>query len=98
MLDTAKNARYNIAMKTAKAPQDHGYPAVPFCFSRSPSVRRGKHEERKLSEKSEDKPMSTVTEIFGSMVFNDHVMKERLPKETYKAMQKTIRDGSPALT
>ena len=37
--------------------------------------------------------MSTVTEIFGSMVFNDHVMKERLPKETYKAMQKTIRDG-----
>ena len=60
---------------------------------RSPSVRRGKHEERKLSEKSEDKPLSTVTEIFGSMVFNDHVMKERLPKETYKAMQKTIRDG-----
>ena len=56
-------------------------------------MRRGKHEERKLSEKSEDKPMSTVTEIFGSMVFNDHVMKERLPKETYKAMQKTIRDG-----
>ena len=37
--------------------------------------------------------MSTVTEIFGSMVFNDRVMKERLPKETYKAMQKTIRDG-----
>ena len=37
--------------------------------------------------------MSTVTEIFGSMVFNDHVMKERLPKETYKAMQETIRDG-----
>ena len=37
--------------------------------------------------------MSTGTEIFGSMVFNDHVMKERLPKETYKAMQKTIRDG-----
>jgi len=36
VLDTAKNARYNIAMKTAKAPQDHGYPAVPFCFSAAP--------------------------------------------------------------
>ena len=35
----------------------------------------------------------SMEEIFGSMVFNDHVMKERLPKETYKAMQKTIRDG-----
>ena len=27
------------------------------------------------------------------MVFNDTVMKERLPKDTYKAMQKTIKDG-----
>ena len=31
--------------------------------------------------------MSTVSELFGSMVFNDTVMKERLPKETYRAMQ-----------
>ncbi len=37
--------------------------------------------------------MSTVTEIFGSMVFDDTVMRQRLPKETYKAMQKTIQDG-----
>ncbi len=37
--------------------------------------------------------MSTVTELFGSMVFNDTVMRERLPKKTYLAMQKTIRDG-----
>ena len=28
--------------------------------------------------------MSNVPEYFGSMVFNDEVMKERLPKETYK--------------
>ena len=26
---------------------------------------------------------ATTTEIFGSMVFNDHVMKERLPSATY---------------
>ncbi len=37
--------------------------------------------------------MSSVTEIFGSMVFNDSVMKERLPKGTYTALQKTIKDG-----
>ncbi len=37
--------------------------------------------------------MSNVTEIFASMVFNATVMKERLPKDIYKAMQKTIKDG-----
>ncbi len=37
--------------------------------------------------------MSLVTEIFGSMVFGDNVMQERLPRETYKALQKTIKDG-----
>ena len=37
--------------------------------------------------------MSNVTEIFGSMVFNPTVMKERLPKETYKAMLKTLNEG-----
>ena len=34
-----------------------------------------------------------VPESFGSMVFNDSTMKERLPKETYKALKKTIKDG-----
>ena len=37
--------------------------------------------------------MTNVTELFGSMVFNDTVMRERLSQETYEAMQKTIRDG-----
>ena len=36
-----------------------------------------------------------MTELFGSMVFDDKVMEARLPKETYKAMQKTIKDGLP---
>ena len=35
----------------------------------------------------------SVTEIFGSMVFNDAVMRERLPKETYKALQRTMQNG-----
>ena len=37
--------------------------------------------------------MSSVTEIFGSNVFNDATMHERLPKDSYKALQKTIQDG-----
>lgn len=37
--------------------------------------------------------MSTITELFSSMVFDDSVMEARLPKETYKALQKTIKNG-----
>lgn len=37
--------------------------------------------------------MSTVTTDFGAMVFNDSVMRERLPKETYKVLQRTIKNG-----
>lgn len=37
--------------------------------------------------------MSHVNEIFGSMVFNDATMREKLPKETYKALKKTIQNG-----
>ena len=36
-----------------------------------------------------------LTEIFGSNVFNDAVMRERLPKATYKALKKTIDDNLP---
>lgn len=36
-----------------------------------------------------------LTEIFGSHVFNESVRKERLPKLTYKALQKTIKEGLP---
>ena len=39
--------------------------------------------------------MAQISELFGSMVFGDSVMKERLPKDTYKAMQKTIKEGKP---
>ena len=37
--------------------------------------------------------MNTTVEQFGSLVFNDEVMQARLPKDTYKAMLKTIYDG-----
>ena len=37
--------------------------------------------------------MSNVKELFGVQVFNDETMRERLPKDVYKALQKTIADG-----
>ena len=39
--------------------------------------------------------MATVPEIFGSMVFNDRKMEERLPHATYKALKRTIQNGEP---
>lgn len=36
-----------------------------------------------------------VPEIFGENVFDDETMRERLPKETYKELRKTIDDGLP---
>jgi len=41
-----------------------------------------------------DQTLMTVPELFGTNVFNNKTMKERLPKETYKALQKTINTGS----
>ena len=37
--------------------------------------------------------MSSVQEIFGSMVFNDAIMRQKLPKEAYRALRRTIDDG-----
>lgn len=39
--------------------------------------------------------MANVTEYFGSMVFNDRKMQERLPLSTYQALKKTIKNGEP---
>jgi glutamine synthetase len=36
-----------------------------------------------------------TSELFGANVFNDAVMKARLPKSVYKAMQATIKQGKP---
>ena len=37
--------------------------------------------------------MSNIQEIFGSMVFNETVMKSKLPHDTYKALKRTIARG-----
>ena len=38
---------------------------------------------------------ANVMEIYGSKVFNEHVMKERLPSATYKSLQNTLHKGAP---
>jgi glutamine synthetase len=49
-----------------------------------------------IHEDSSYNPIETpVTEIFGSKVFNEKVMQERLPKSAFKSIRKTIREGKP---
>ena len=35
-----------------------------------------------------------IPELYGSLVFNDKVMKSKLPRDVYKALRKTIENGS----
>ena len=37
--------------------------------------------------------METVADYFGSLVFNDETMRNRLPKDVYKALKKTVAEG-----
>ena len=38
---------------------------------------------------------ATVMELYGSKVFNEHEMRERLPSSTYKSLKATIEKGQP---
>lgn len=38
---------------------------------------------------------TNVSEIYGALVFDERVMKERLPKPTFKELMRTINDGEP---
>lgn len=44
---------------------------------------------------SKEKECKCPSKMFGANVFNDAAMKERLPKDTYKALKKTINEGLP---
>ncbi|MDR2575598.1 MAG: glutamine synthetase III, partial [Treponema sp.] len=37
--------------------------------------------------------MKDIPSLFGSMVFNESVMKDRLPKDVFKALKKTMSKG-----
>ena len=36
----------------------------------------------------------SIPELYGSLVFNDKIMREKLPKDMYKALKKTIENGT----
>ncbi|MDR3136688.1 MAG: glutamine synthetase III [Coriobacteriales bacterium] len=39
--------------------------------------------------------MAKISDYYGSLVFNDQVMQDRLPKATYKVLSETVKDGKP---
>ena len=39
--------------------------------------------------------MTRINEEYGSLVFNDHVMQDKLPRATYKLLSQTIKEGKP---
>ncbi|MDR2672382.1 MAG: glutamine synthetase III [Coriobacteriales bacterium] len=39
--------------------------------------------------------MSKISDEYGSLVFNDQVMQERLPKATYRVLSQTVKEGKP---
>ena len=41
------------------------------------------------------KMADNITSIFGSNVFNDSVMRNRLPEKVYKEFRKTVKTGAP---
>ena len=46
-------------------------------------------------DKNMDKNYEAVTEVFGSNVFNDSIMRQRLPKDVYKSIKKTTNGHQP---
>jgi len=52
-------------------------------------------ERRALKKLVEGKKMNALTELFASNVFNNKIMKDRLPSATFSALQKTIQLGKP---
>lgn len=52
-------------------------------------------EEKGVLKMNGNGEVSKLNDVFGSNVFNDSVMRQRLPKATYKALRKTIEEGIP---
>ncbi len=64
--------------------------SVFFCWI----VRKIEEIEVKQEVINMENIVENITELFGSMVFNETVMKDRLPRETYRQLKQTIRKGA----
>ena len=49
-----------------------------------------------MTEGRQPKPPARVSDVFGSLVFNDQVQQARLPKAVYRALRNTIQHGASA--
>ena len=61
------------------------------------SITRQKAIESAIQHRTSEEPILNrghIQEYFGMNVFNDEQMKNRLPKTVYKALRKTIEEGS----
>ena len=73
-------------------PHGLGGDKQPIC-----EMRIRENEEMIMMQSTEQRTETIdtlVTEVYGSRVFNDSVMRERLPKNVYKALKKAINEGS----
>ena len=71
-------------------------PFFLFLFASDKNTLTRIHIFSKLNYSFDSKgviPMAFVDDVFGINVFNDSVMRQRLPRETYKALHKTIDEG-----
>ncbi len=65
-----------------------------FVYGSSEELGRGTLNQERLGRKM-NVQKEKVADLFGSRVFSDAVMRERLPKDVYKALRKTIDEGKP---
>ena len=61
-----------------------------FHFCIAPAAGRTSGTHRRAEKREEDMKMSSVSEYFGCLVFDDRVMKATLPLKVYRSLKKTI--------
>ncbi len=80
-LDTVPKGEYNLLITTKTFAGSHHSSHCRFFLNTKNQYYEGVY------------PMSTVSEYFGCLSFDDTTMKERLPKDTYKSLKKTIDEN-----
>ena len=80
-LDTVPKDEYNLLITTKTFAGSHHSSHCRFFLNTKNQYYEGVY------------PMSTVSEYFGCLSFDDTTMKERLPKDTYKSLKKTIDEN-----
>ena len=64
-----------------------------FLITRRAMDKQCRQAHLLYTETAGEETMETVADYFGSLVFNDAVMREKLPKDIYKTLRKTVSEG-----